>query len=143
MWLYHVGPQWAKRMLFTGDVIRGSEAAEIGLVLKAVPPEQLDAEVDQLAQRIALVDASLLAAHKRIVNLGLELMGALTLQRLAAENDARAHLSPSFGEFFEVMREHGVREAVRRRDEPFGGIEASTKPEAPGPTVPGGPTEAT
>jgi enoyl-CoA hydratase len=129
MWLYHVGPQWAKRLLFTGDTIRGSEAAQIGLVMKAVPPELLDAEVDQLARRIALVDPALLAAHKRIVNLGLELMGALTLQRLAAENDARAHLAPSFREFFDVVREQGVREAVRRRDEPFGDVEASTQPE--------------
>jgi len=129
MWLYHVGPQWAKRLLFTGDVIRGSDAAVIGLVMKAVPPEKLDAEVDQLAGRIALVSADLLAAHKRIVNLGMELMGALTLQRLAAENDARAHLSSSFREFFATMSEEGVREALRQRDEPFGGIEAKCGPE--------------
>ncbi len=130
MWLYYVGPQWAKRLLFTGDVIRGSEAAEIGLVMKAVPPEQLDAEVDALAQRIALVAPDLLAAHKRVVNLGLELMGALTLQRLAAENDARAHLSAGYREFFANVSEHGVREAVRLRDEPFGSLEATRGPEA-------------
>jgi enoyl-CoA hydratase len=129
MWLYHVGPQWAKRLLFTGDVIRGSEAARIGLVMKAVPPEVLDAEVDALARRIALVAPDLLAAHKRIVNLGMELMGALTLQRLAAENDARAHLSAGFREFFANVAEHGVREAVRLRDEPFGTVEASLDPE--------------
>lgn len=130
MWLYHVGPQWAKRLLFTGDVIRGSEAAEIGLVMKSVPAEQLDAEVDQLGRRIALVSPDLLAAHKRIVNLGLELMGALTLQRLAAENDARAHLAQSYRDFFAAVSAHGVREAVRLRDEPFGAAEASRTPEA-------------
>jgi enoyl-CoA hydratase len=129
MWLYYVGPQWAKRMLFTGDIIRGSEAAEIGLVMKSVPPDLLDAEVDQLARRIALVSPDLLAAHKRVVNVGMELMGTLTLQRIAAENDARAHLAKSYREFFAVVSEHGVREAVRRRDEPFGNVEASRKPE--------------
>jgi enoyl-CoA hydratase len=129
MWLYYVGPQWAKRMLFTGDVIRGNEAAEIGLVMKSVPPDQLDAEIEYLARRIALVSPDLLAAHKRVVNVGMELMGALTLQRIAAENDARAHLAKSYREFFANVTAHGVKEAVRLRDEPFGTTEASRGPE--------------
>jgi len=45
MWLYNAGPQWAKRLLLTGDTITGAEAAEIGLVLKAVPADLLEAEV--------------------------------------------------------------------------------------------------
>ena len=27
MWLYHLGPQWTKRLLFTGDTVSGAEAA--------------------------------------------------------------------------------------------------------------------
>jgi enoyl-CoA hydratase len=133
MWLYYCGPQWAKRMLFTGDLILGKDAAEIGLVLKSVPAELLDAEVEYLANRIALVEADLLAAHKRIVNLGLEMMGTLTLQRLAAENDARAHQSRAYRAFFDNVNEHGVVEAVRMRDEPFGRTTASrSRPEVSG-----------
>ena len=93
LWLHHVGPQWAKRLLMTGDAIRGRDAVRIGLALKAVDPGRLDQEVDDLARRIALVDADLLSAQKRIVNLGLELMGARTMQRIASEMDACAHLS--------------------------------------------------
>ena len=37
MWLYHCGPQWAKRLLLTGDSLTGKDAAEIGLALKSVP----------------------------------------------------------------------------------------------------------
>jgi len=37
MWLYHLGPQWTKRLLFTGDTVSGTEAAAIGLVQAAVP----------------------------------------------------------------------------------------------------------
>jgi enoyl-CoA hydratase len=129
MWLYHCGPQWAKRLLFTGDAIRGRDAAKIGLVLKAVRPEKLDAEVAQLAHRIAAVSPDLLAAHKRIVNLGMEMLGARTLQRVAAENDARAHLSSAFSGFFDEMQAHGLKEALRRRDAPFGTGEASTDEE--------------
>jgi enoyl-CoA hydratase len=46
MWVYRLGPERAKRMLFTGDKITGAEAEKLGLVLKSVPPEQLDAEVE-------------------------------------------------------------------------------------------------
>lgn len=120
MWLYLVGPQWAKRLLLTGDSIRGDDAARIGLALKSVPADQLQAEVEALAARLALVDADLLSANKRIVNLGLELMGARTLQRMAAEMDARGHLAASRTRFNEAVRTQGLKEAVRQRDEPFG-----------------------
>jgi enoyl-CoA hydratase len=120
MWLYHVGPQWAKRLLLTGDTIDGVEAAQIGLALKSVPADALAAEVDGLARRLALVDRELLAANKRAINLGLELMGARTMQRLAAEIDARGHLAESAAGFRRTAAEHGLREALRRRDAPFG-----------------------
>jgi enoyl-CoA hydratase len=120
MWLYHVGPQWTKRLLLTGDSVTGSEAAQIGLALKAVPADLLEGEVEQLARRLALVDRELLAANKRVVNLGLELMGARTMQRLAVEVDARGHLAASANGFRKNAAELGLREALRRRDAPFG-----------------------
>ncbi len=120
MWLYHVGPQWAKRLLLTGDTVNGAEAAQIGLALKSVPADLLAAEVDGLAHRLTLVDRELLAANKRAINLGLELMGARTMQRLAAEIDARGHLVESAAGFRRNAAEHGLREALRRRDAPFG-----------------------
>ena len=120
MWLYHIGPQWAKRLLLTGDTITGAEAATLGLVLKAVPLAQLDAEVEQLLDRLALIDPALLSANKRIINVGLELMGARTLQRLAAENDARGHLASSAQEFIRQARDGGLVAALRARDAKFG-----------------------
>ena len=110
MWMYHVGPQWAKRLTLTGDTITGAEAQEIGLVLKAVAPDQLEAEVEQLADRLALIDPDLLTANKRIINVGMELMGARTLQRLAAENDVRGHNTAAARAF----RESGRRERPAR-----------------------------
>jgi enoyl-CoA hydratase len=120
MWLYHVGPQWAKRILLTGDSLSGADAAALGLALKCVPRERLADEVDALADRLALVDTDLLACNKRIVNMGLELMGARTLQRMAAEMDARGHLARSRERFRDDVIAHGLKEAVRRRDAPFG-----------------------
>jgi enoyl-CoA hydratase len=120
MWLYNVGPQWAKRLTLTGDTITGAEAAQIGLVMKSVAPELLEGEVEGLADRLALVDADLLAANKRIINLGLELMGARTLQRLACENDARGHLAASARGFMQTAAEKGLKTALKERDAKFG-----------------------
>lgn len=120
MWLYLMGPQWAKRLLLTGDSIRGKDAAQLGLALKAVPADQLEAEVAELADRLGLIDPDLLSANKRIVNIGLELMGARTLQRMAAEMDARGHLAESRSRFNETVRTKGLKDAVRERDAPFG-----------------------
>jgi enoyl-CoA hydratase len=120
MWLYHLGPQWAKRLLLTGDSLLGADAAALGLAMKSVPASHLAAEVDALADRQAHIDTDLLAANKRIVNIGLELMGARTMQRLAAEMDARAHLAKSRDLFRQHATEHGLKHAVKMRDEPFG-----------------------
>lgn len=136
MWLYHVGPQWAKRLLLTGDCLSGADAARIGLALKAVSADLLEAEVEHLLDRLARIDPHLLSANKRIVNLGLELMGARTLQRLAAENDARAHLAPGTQEYFRRVRELGLREAFKARDAAFGDGQARVRePDAGGPTA--------
>lgn len=120
MWLYNVGPQWAKRLTMTGDTVTGAEAAQIGLALKAVPADLLEQEVEGLMDRFALIDVDLLAANKRIINVGLELMGARTLQRLACENDARGHLAQSAVEFRRFAMEGGLKSAFVDRDQKFG-----------------------
>ena len=121
MWTYLVGPQWAKRMLLTGDMISGKEAERAGFVLKAVPSEELEAEVETLADKMALIDVDLLAANKRIVNMAMELMGARTMQRMAAENDALGHQAPVVHEFYRRAKEEGLKAAVEWRDAKFGG----------------------
>jgi enoyl-CoA hydratase len=50
------------------------------------------------------------------------LQGARTMQRLAAEMDARAHLSrgPRRSQFRADMADGGLKTALKNRDEPFG-----------------------
>lgn len=121
LWMYHCGPQWTKRLQLTGDCVSGADAEKIGLVMKAVPVSALEDEVEGLADRLSLIDPDLLAANKRITNLALELMGAQTLQRLAGENDARAHRSQAVRDYGRSVKEHGLKETLNRRDRPFGG----------------------
>jgi enoyl-CoA hydratase len=119
MWLYNVGPQRTKRLLFTGDTLTGIEAREAGLVVATAPADQLDDVVLELAQRIALIGRDLLVANKRVVNAGVELMGRTQLQRLAALNDAVGHQAPEALAFTERIAEVGLRAAVKERDAAF------------------------
>lgn len=120
MWLYNVGPQWAKRLTMTGDTVTGKEAQQLGLVMKSVPREYLEREVEQLADRLALIDPDLLSANKRIINLALELQGARTLQRLAAENDVRGHNTAGAAEYRRSYADQGLAGALKERDQKFG-----------------------
>jgi enoyl-CoA hydratase len=122
MWTYHCGPQWAKRLLLTGDLISGHDAARIGLVMDAVPAAELDRFALDLARRIALMDSDLATTQKRIVNVALEAMGVTMIQRLAIENDARGHQAsgPRRERWKTDMAGTGVKEALKNRDEGFG-----------------------
>lgn len=52
IWPALIGMARAKEFLLTGDLMTGAKAAEIGLVNHAVPAEQLDARVAEIAGRI-------------------------------------------------------------------------------------------
>lgn len=121
-WYFHVGPQWAKRLLLTGDSLAGKDAARLGLVLDSVPADELDEEVHKLAKRIAISDPEIAAAQKRIVNIAMDLSGASMAQTFALEADARAHLSagPGRQQWRQWVREHGVRKAIKIRDAQYG-----------------------
>ncbi len=119
MWLYHLGPQWTKRLLLTGDTISGTDARDIGLVVATAPPEALDRVVLELAERMALIGRDLLVANKRVVNTGVELMGRSQLQRFAALNDAIGHRAPEAKAFSKQIADVGLRQAVRDRDAAF------------------------
>lgn len=60
-----IGRKRALEMLFTGEMIDAATALDWGLVNRVVAPEQLDAEVDALARRIASASAYVLAIGKR------------------------------------------------------------------------------
>jgi len=119
MWLYHLGPQWTKRLLLSGDSLTGRKAAEVGLFLESVPAEELDDRVLGLATRIAAIPRDLLTVNKHVVNRGLDLMGRTLLQETAVHQDVLGRLAPGAEAFWETAASKGVRQAVAERDEPF------------------------
>jgi enoyl-CoA hydratase len=124
MWVYRLGLERAKRMLFTGDLVSGREAEAMGLILKAVPADRLDDEVLALCDRIKGVPRNQLMMSKLAVNQAFENMGLRTTQMFANLFDGIARHSPEGLWFRERAQQVGFREAVRERD--------SGEPIAPG-----------
>jgi len=117
MWVYRLGAEKAKRMLFTGDKISGQEAEAMGLVLKAVPDDQLDAEVDAMAERMASVPINQPAMQKLVINQAIEASGLMNTQRLATIFDGIARHSPEELNFKARAEAVGWKQVVRERDQ--------------------------
>jgi enoyl-CoA hydratase len=117
MWVYRLGAEKAKRMLFTGDKIDGREAEKLGLVLKAVPADKLDEEVEALAYRIASVPQNQLMMQKLMVNQALSNMGLHTTQMIATVFDGITRHSPEGLNFKRRAEEKGWKQAVHERDQ--------------------------
>jgi enoyl-CoA hydratase len=120
LWAYRLGPEKAKRLLFTGDSLTGSEAVAWGLATEAAPRAELDARTEALVERIARVPVSQLVLSKLLVNQSLVAQGLPGAQTLGAFFDGIARHTPEGHAFARRMAEAGHQQAVRERDEPFG-----------------------
>lgn len=116
MWVYRLGAERAKRMLLTGDTIDGRSAAEWGLVLEAVPADELDARVEELADRMAGVPINQLVMQKLMINQAYDNMGLTGTQLLATLFDGITRHSPEGRWFQELAAKHGFHAAVEWRD---------------------------
>ncbi len=116
MWVYRLGAEKAKRMLLTGDLVSGSEAAVMGLVLDAVPAAVLDERVDALADRMAGVPRSQLMLQKIMINQALENMGLSSTQMIATLFDGIARHSPAGVAWKRRAEQVGFHQAVKERD---------------------------
>ena len=116
MWVQRLGPERAKRMLFTGDKINGVEAENMGLILKSVPKAKLNEEVELLAQRMATVPINQLAMQKMLVNQAMETSGLMQTQKMATLFDGISRHSPEGIAFKQRVEKVGWKQAVEDRD---------------------------
>lgn len=126
MWAHRLGPQRAKRLLFTGDCLSGTEALDWGLAIEAPPVDQLDQRTEALVGRIAQVPINQLQMMKLLVNQSLYQQGLHATQVIGTLLDGAARHTPEGYAFQGLAARQGFREAVRQRDEPFGDLGPST-----------------
>ncbi|MED5408181.1 MAG: crotonase/enoyl-CoA hydratase family protein [Pseudomonadota bacterium] len=116
MWVYRLGVERAKRLLLTGDLIDGHQAANWGLG-EVVAAEKLDTATEALAGRIASVPRNQLIMQKLMVNQALENMGLGSTQTLATLFDGISRHSPEGLNFKHRSESLGWKQAVRERDD--------------------------
>jgi enoyl-CoA hydratase len=126
MWAHRLGPQRAKRLLFTGDCLSGAEAVEWGLAIEAPPVEELNERTEILLGRIAQMPVNQLMMMKLLINQETMAGGLHSAQLLGTLFDGIARHTPEGYGFQQRAGEAGFRTAVRERDDPFGDSGAST-----------------
>lgn len=65
-----IGPKKALEMVLIGDRIRATEAEQLGLVNKVVPPEELRTAADEFVAKLAKLSGAVLRLTKRAVRVG-------------------------------------------------------------------------
>ena len=116
MWTYRLGAMRAKQLMFTGDTISGSKAAEWGLATMSVPAADLDPATHALATRIAGVPRGHLMMHKMVVNQVWMSMGLEQTQMFATLFDGITRHNPEGMWFRRQAEAEGFKSAIAWRD---------------------------
>ncbi len=119
MWPYKIGLLRTKELLFTGDLVSGKTAAEIGMVNRAVPADLLDEETVAFCRRVAKTPLDALTVHKHVANRWWETAGVRLAAAEGAEFDSIYHETAAAKEFSRIAREQGLKAALAWRDGPF------------------------
>ena len=117
----------------TGRSLSGSEAVEVGLINKAVPFAELEADVRETAERLASVPLSQLAAMKLVVNQAFENMGLAATQTLGPILDGLMRNTPDALRWIDVAEREGVSAVAAERDRLFGDYSQAPRDEQPNP----------
>lgn len=90
------------------------------MAVEAPDPDELDERTERLVQRIAALPVNQLIMVKLALNSALLQQGVATSRMVSTVFDGIARHTPEGHAFVADAVEHGFREAVRHRDEPFG-----------------------
>ena len=107
-----VGVQKAKELLFFGDDVSATEAAQLGLVNRVVPADELDDAVEEWAARLATAPTRALALTKWLVNRSLDSDRATAFQEEAVAQELNMNT---------VDANEGVSAFIERRQPTYRG----------------------
>jgi enoyl-CoA hydratase/carnithine racemase len=133
MWIYRLGLAKAKEFALTGKALSGVEAAQAGLINRAVPFKRLEGEVRRAAMELASIPLSQLAAMKLIVNQAYDSMGLASTQTLGPVLDGLMRNTPDALRFIEKANREGVPAAVAARDGRFRDYSQGRRDDRPNP----------
>jgi enoyl-CoA hydratase/carnithine racemase len=122
---YHVGAQWAKFLMLSGEIISAERARRIGLVLEVLPEDEFEPRIEALGERIAAMPTIAATLNKRNVDAALDAMGwnearGFSQSHYALIDSMAPHAVNAAGErLADVLQERGFKEFLRARDAAF------------------------
>jgi len=112
-------PRKAKEMILLGLVVSGAEAVELGLVNRAFPAASLEEEVRKVCRRLASLPVQTVGAAKQGLNGAFDAQGfgnAISYgEEIAIFNGLLSLTNPEAREFYDAVREKGLKEAIKAR----------------------------
>jgi enoyl-CoA hydratase len=106
-----VGVNWARYLMYTGDLYPAAEMAAIGLVNRVVEDSQLESEVQALAEKIASKSPLGLRRMKMLINDGLDMPAdlAMKMEKLVSAEHMRSNDAAEGGRAFKEKRKPEFR----------------------------------
>ena len=114
-----IGQKRTRELLMTGDLIDAHEAERIGLVNRVVAADELAAEVDRLADRLARVPPDVMAPTKLMLNRAMEEAGFGDAVQVGLDLQSFVNMSEASRAFDEIVRRDGLKAALAWRDERY------------------------
>ncbi|MCJ7711767.1 MAG: enoyl-CoA hydratase/isomerase family protein [Chloroflexi bacterium] len=115
---YLIGQKKTRELLLTGNLIDATEAERIGLINRVVPAEDLVAEVDALADRLARTQPEVMGLTKLMLNRAMDAAGFRMAVEAAIDLGAiiNAAGTPEQLEWDTIVRRDGMKAALAWRD---------------------------
>jgi enoyl-CoA hydratase/carnithine racemase len=119
-----VGLKAAKEIMMTGEIFEADDALRLGLVNRVVPRDQLEAETEATARKLASLPPSAVALNKLLVNRVHEIAGFHDAMRyrddpVMAELAGATRGDTVSAERLRTLREQGWEAFKESRDEAF------------------------
>jgi enoyl-CoA hydratase/carnithine racemase len=109
----------ARWLMYTGDLIDGTEAARIHLVNKAVPRDELMPEARRLARKLARMPLPSIKFAKAALNHQQVTAGLLSSFAYNMETTATLHATEEGRRWMRLLKEQPLGEFLREREGPF------------------------
>lgn len=119
-WPVLIGMRKTKEMLYTARSMGAEEALDLGLINAVLSPDDLEAHTLMLAEDVARTPVNHLTILKQATDNWYDNMNVETSTRQASDLDADFHQSPTFLAFFKLVREQGMKAALKERKRLFG-----------------------
>lgn len=122
LWYHLIKHRKAKELLFTGKIIDAKEAEWIGIVTKAVPADQLESEVNEMALTVSLTPFDGLTNNLEGYKTGLDARGVAEGWRSSADRRSFGILQRACTggfDFADVRRRKGIKAAIAEVNAPY------------------------